>query len=125
MKKYNSPLSLDIGVGSLLVFASVIYFTAAYIMPEYNADDPSVPCSSKSLQAVCYSLDTTTCENVWKSFDDICEEEARPIRESKPSALIYPITYRCHAKRFDKIAFYNRRNTDSPACREYFRKLAP
>ena len=122
-KKYDSTPYLDLGTGGFLILVALIYFWMAYVAPEYSEDDPAAPCSSKSPQALCYGLDTSTCEDAWKSFDDVCEEEVKPIREKKPSALLYPLTFKCHAQKFDKIAFYNRRRSDIPACREYFKKL--
>lgn len=122
-KKYNSSMYLDIGLGGFLLLITFIYVTFAYIIPLYNEENQTIPCGSKSPQAICYGLDSETCSDAWHSFDAVCEEEVRPIREKRPSALLYPLTYKCHAQKFDKITFYNRRKTDIPFCQEYFKKI--
>lgn len=122
-KKYNSSIYLDIGLGGFCMCLTVIYITFAFIIPLYNDEDGSLPCGSKSPQAICYGLDPDTCQEAWNSFDAACEEEVKPIREKRPSALLYPLTYKCHAQKFDKITFYNRRRTNIPFCQEYFKKI--
>ena len=122
-KKYQSSQYVDMGSGLFLILISVIYVTFAHILPAYNEDTSTEPCASHSPQAICYGLETDVCHEAWKSFDNVCDEEVKPIREKHPSALLYPLTYKCHAQKFDKITFYNRRKSDSPFCREYFKKI--
>ena len=122
-KKYQASQYVDIGIGMFLIFISLIYVTFAHILPSYDDENLANPCAAKSPQAICYGLDPEVCEEAWKSFDAACEEEIRPIREKRPSALLFPLTYKCHAQKFDKITFYNRRKTDSPFCKEYFKKI--
>ena len=122
-KKYQASQYVDIGTGMFLIFISLIYVTFAHILPSYENDISSDPCAPKSPQAVCYGLDPEVCSEAWKSFDAACDDEIKPIREKRPSALLYPVTYKCHAQKFDKITFYNRRKSDSPFCREYFKKI--
>jgi hypothetical protein len=121
-KKYKSSIYLDIGMGTFFIVSALIYASFTYLGTSGD-DENTDPCASHSPQAICYGLDTKTCENAWKSFDNDCEEEVRPIREKRPSALLYNVVYKCHAQKFDKITFYNRRKTDSPFCRQYFKKL--
>lgn len=122
-RKYNSTQYLDIGLGGLLLSISLIYVVFTHVLPSYDDEAAKLPCGSKSPQAICYGLDSGTCSEAWHSFDKVCEEEVRPIREKRPSALLYPMTYKCHAQKFDKITFYNRRKTDTAFCREYFKKI--
>ncbi len=122
-KKYNSTIYLDIGLGGFLMAVTLLYVTFAYVIPLYDEEDGSKPCGSKSPQAICYGLDRETCQEAWNSFDAVCDEEVRPIREKRPSALLYPMTYKCHARKLDKITFYNRRKTNIPFCQEYFKKI--
>ena len=114
---------IDIGMGGFLIVTSFVYVIFAHVLPSYENDDATQPCKRKSPQAICYGLDPDTCSEAWHSFDAVCEEEVKPIREKRPSALLYPLTYKCHAQKFDKITFYNRRKTDTPFCREYFKKI--
>ncbi len=122
-KKYQSTHFLDLGLGSGLMAVALIYVTLAHIMPQFEDESVTQPCGKKSPQAICYGLDTVTCSRAWHSFDETCELEIKPIREKRPTTLLYPITYKCHAQKFDKITFYNRRRTDTAFCREYFKKI--
>ncbi len=122
-KKYNSTQYLDLGLGAFLVVSALLYVTFAHVIPTYDGDDTIRPCSSQSPQAICYGLDTETCSKAWDSFTEACEAEVAPIRAKRPSALVHPIIFRCQARKFDKISFYNRRRTDSLFCREYFAKI--
>lgn len=122
-RKYNSTPYLDVGAGGFLILISLIYVTVMYVVPLYDEENVNQPCGKKSPQAICYGLDPETCSEAWHSFDAACEEEIRPIQEKRPSALVYPLTFKCHAQKFDKITFYNRRKTDSPFCQEYFKKI--
>ena len=122
-KKYQSDRSLDIGAGGFLIAVSVIYFTIVHLIPAYDEDNSAKPCGKQSPQAICYGLDPDVCTEAWESFDAACDEEVRPIKEKRPSALLYPLTYKCHAQKFDKITFYNRRKSDTPFCQEYFKKI--
>jgi hypothetical protein len=122
-KKYQSTIYLDMGLGAFLILISLLYITFGYIIPMANEEGSTQPCGSNSPQAICYGLDTDTCERAWSSFDAACDAEAKPILEKRPSALLYPFTYKCHAQKFDKITFYNRRKSDIPFCQEYFKKI--
>jgi hypothetical protein len=120
-KKYKSSQYLDIGSGAFLIFIALVYFMVAHVLP--SEDDNTEPCSRNSPQAICYGLDSEVCSEAWKSFDVACDEEVREIREKRPSALLHAVIYKCHAQKFDKITFYNRRKTDSPFCQQYFKKI--
>lgn len=122
-KKYNSTQYLDLGLGAFLIVLALGYVTFAHVIPIYNRDDTIQACSSKSPQAICYGLDEETCSKAWNSFSEACEAEVAPIRAKRPAALLHPIVFRCQARKFDKISFYNRRRTDSLFCREYFAKI--
>jgi hypothetical protein len=122
-KKYGSSLYLDVAVGGAGVLVALIYLSIAHVMPLYDDEGSTQPCGAKSPQAICYGLDTETCSEAWKSFDAVCDEEVRPIREKRPAALLFNVIYKCHAQKFDKIVFYNRRRTENPFCREYFKKI--
>lgn len=122
-KKYESSIYLDYGVGAFLVVVALLYIILTHIVPNYDDRDGTEPCGFKSPQAICYGLDSRTCSEAWHSFDAACDEELRPIREKRPSALLYQVSYKCHARKFDKITFYNRRKSDTAFCQEYFKKI--
>ena len=122
-RKYQSTPYVDIGTGGFMIVLAIIYVAITFIAPLNDEDNSTEPCMKKSPQAICYGLDPQTCSDAWKSFDDVCAEEAKPIQEKRPSALIYPIVYKCHAQKFDKIIYYNRRRTNNPFCQAYFNKI--
>jgi hypothetical protein len=122
-KKYGVSQYYDIGIGASLVFFAFVYVIFAYVVPRYQTEDDTLPCGPMSPQAICYGLDPVICKDAWDSFEPACDEEIKPIREKRPSALIHPIKLKCQARKFDKITFYNRRKSDSPFCQKYFKKI--
>jgi hypothetical protein len=122
-KKKSLSIYFDWGLGCGLVVAAFLYVTLAHLVPLYNSEVSTTPCSTQSPQAVCYDLAKTTCLKAWESFADGCQAEVKPILEKRPSALVHSIVYKCQARKFDQIVFYNRRRMDSPFCREYFAKI--
>ncbi len=114
----------EISLGAVAVLVFSLYIISSYITPPMIEQDlAKQTCGSDTPQGRCYSLERKACETLWEKVAEDCRQQMADLMKARPTGLTGPALNRCKARRLDKIIHFNRAQTDSHYCKEYFKYI--
>jgi hypothetical protein len=123
LSKRGAAESLEIGLATIFILSSIIYWGLAVIAPAILQDEKeNQPCGQQTYEARCYSLTQEACLSAWKHYEEQCWTEARA-NQAGPTQLLGSGVKKCTRRLFDKYMSYNRKTDEESACSEYFQSL--
>ncbi|MFN7825495.1 MAG: hypothetical protein ACK5P6_09050 [Pseudobdellovibrionaceae bacterium] len=112
--------SIDTWIGFSITL-SLFVFLAVH---QYNTQEKTAKvsefCSEQSLTLSCYKVTADTCEAAFDNYRTRCIEKIKPEYSHRPSALIGPLVKKCISVAFDKSLKFQRNQSRSPACEDFF-----
>lgn len=123
----ESITQVEVGLGTLCTLAFIFNFTSTVILPilQQGGQNLTAACGSESPQILCYAAPQKTCQNVWRQMEAHCKVDLKEYLQTRsPSSLIGPVLSRCQKQKYDRSLYFNRINTQTSLCQNYFASIA-